>query len=1047
MPRTQRVSTLSHGWSAGVLSPAMQDQPDKEEAFTGAADIQNFEIQRDGGLSGRPPFVRSGFTFSNPSYNALAQSGINRDGLAGHLRIEGGSPVIGEDGIHALVPQQRIGDGDMAAQNAARAEWITGQKSLYEVAIEEQVNLTAEEAALRPQGDQDRERGIKYIVWHDVRVATTPPEGSVAWQTRQGNPMREEPNFVAFYTLGPGFTSAGTPANNEGRTPAPRFARFPSGHANAGDYDPLSWGAFSPGRVPRDIVIPVRRQEQGARQRSITRAGIRLHAANQSLPVTLLVGGVSVYTHQDLGANRRVWTRGSQPAHRIISWVVGDLPLVLVLSLEGVQAFHVGPQGVLSKPGEQLEQTWYFTPRQLRELAWVSYGKGILLTHQDFPWPLQVQMVAGTQLSVDYLRLKNVPEEDTVNIAGSAVSVSELIRVSLPMSRGNVGGGVGGRQQAAARTRYAPPVEATPPGPAVGRARVAADSGAIHPEPIVVSRELVISEQTEAEGAPPLQAVPPRQITLESPSPGMLEASWAATGASAYDLYVRTTATFTTSQWTGITPIRIRGTGTVRHTLSALQDGTVLAGGTGYTAAVQAVVIVGTQETASDFSPTASATVLHPAPAQPQNPTATASRDVEGQATFQWDPVPDADLYYVELRVRGTMLWVLARLQPETTFTFTGGIPGEDYELRVRGDRENAPDGTWTDPVDLALPDLRPAVPAGFSVTASLTDAGANNTSWTKSHGATGYVVEYRREDTDQWQATEDLGDVDTWAHTGLTLGDTWEYRVKAVRSGARDGFWSAVEEWTVGLPKPPPMVARYRRAGDPTPGLRPNCGSPSDPRPCGEMFLDWTKIEGIRQYEWQNAFSENTANPLGDFGLLSDQIYPATPLSVYLNWAVGFRYKFRYRLLATGLPSGFMPGPWSDESNTITMVTPGREPATPPREQAFPAPTGARLARGSLLGSGAYDMYLDWQAPPGSRLTGFRVNSRVRFLWQSSRAWRAWSAVTHDTAAAATRYNYHSTPDRRGAFEVQWRVAAVYGTELSDYVESNVETIPQATG
>ena len=796
MPRTQRLTTLSHGWSSGVLSPAAQDQPDAQNAFTGAADILNFEIQRDGGLAGRPPFVRSRFSFDYPRYNAIAQGtsadgrtgGINRDDADGHLRIVDGEPVIGLDGVHALNPQPEITDDRKADFIGGSSSEDPTRKALYEVAIQPQ----------DPDPDRtgpDSMRGVHFVVWHDVSL-------------RQGSPGTTR---IGGTTLTPTFMA---------QYREPQETMFTGrGRANIGDatnsFDELGWGVFAPGRVARDIIMPMRFQGN-RRVRNIVEARIVVNPTNVNFadqPLQLNVGGVSAYTYDRLYGTPagdepepdpgRAWIEPKP--YRIISWVVGKVPYALVLTLTGAQAFHVGPEGVATGASRQLTATWYFTPRQLRELTWLNYGKGMLLFHRDFPYPLQLQIASQTQMTIGYMRLVNVPEVDIAQVPGATVSVTERTTVALPRaqtSQPGVQGGVGG-QQAPPRivTGHLPPREAVPEGPSAGRERVSADTGAIRPVPVVVRREVVVSEQRGVEGAPSLQAVAPRELFVDNSRSGKLTVSWAGTGATSYQLFIRTLATFQADDWSGITAIPVSQSGDdIEIERTALQDATALMPGTTYVLAVKAVLVIGmAAPVESDFSQAFSATVLHPAPAAPTGLSIMPSDTVEGEGTASWNAVAGVTGYVLQARQTGSQLWGTVATQAGLTYSFSGLIPEQGYDWRVRAIQTDAEDGTPSGVVSVTMPDLRPGVPATPAAAASTAADLQIIVTWTKDADADGYVVAHRPKDTDTWTEVS-LEDVATWTHIGLTAGSTYEYRVKSTRAGARDSGWSGIVDAAAGL-------------------------------------------------------------------------------------------------------------------------------------------------------------------------------------------------------------------------------------------------------
>lgn len=381
MPRTQRWQEVKHGFQSGVLSPAVQDQVDGPAWLAGAADIVNFEVMRDGGLSGRPPFVRSPHAFTAPQWSAIATDGINRDGADGHLLLRAGQPVLAYDGIFAL---------KRSAAVPHVLNVVDTTKALYEVAI-------------------DAPMGVKAITWHGARILTNSP-----WSSTNADGNRRL-NFTCEWSDDDGATWSTTDAD-------------PVAMQNE---DELGWGAFVPGRVARDIVVPLVDRTATA-PRMVNRVRVRLKYASQQAPVQLGVQGVSCYTEvPPMDAIGRYVFYEREP-YRIVSWVAGNVPLVAVMTLEGVQAFHIDGRDVRTVQGAIPSATWYFTPRQIRELSLETYGKSLLLFHRDFPYPVRIQLGQDTQLAMDYLRLENIPVVDIDKIPDATVSVSQIIEVQNP---------------------------------------------------------------------------------------------------------------------------------------------------------------------------------------------------------------------------------------------------------------------------------------------------------------------------------------------------------------------------------------------------------------------------------------------------------------------------------------------------------------------------------------------------------------------------------------------------------------------------------------
>ena len=81
MPRAQRWNSVYSSFRAGQLSPAAQDDLSSDVWANGAARIENFRLERDGGLSPRPALRRSPeITLDVPTRGMLAGAQIVKPG-------------------------------------------------------------------------------------------------------------------------------------------------------------------------------------------------------------------------------------------------------------------------------------------------------------------------------------------------------------------------------------------------------------------------------------------------------------------------------------------------------------------------------------------------------------------------------------------------------------------------------------------------------------------------------------------------------------------------------------------------------------------------------------------------------------------------------------------------------------------------------------------------------------------------------------------------------------------------------------------------------
>ena len=166
--------------------------------------------------------------------------------------------------------------------------------------------------------------------------------------------------------------------------------------AKGTDEDEYAWGQFVPGRIARDIVIPL--STEGGEE--IEKVEIRNDLMSA---FTLRVEGVSCFN--DSGPGSAV--EQDAPC-RLLPWSTGATPGVLALGLDFV-GWTPLPAGSEWKLRTRLRS---FSARQLRELTWSHVNGKPLLCHHDFPRPLRVDFYeedGRETLKVEPWSLENVP--------------------------------------------------------------------------------------------------------------------------------------------------------------------------------------------------------------------------------------------------------------------------------------------------------------------------------------------------------------------------------------------------------------------------------------------------------------------------------------------------------------------------------------------------------------------------------------------------------------------------------------------------------------
>ena len=223
-----------------------------------------------------------------------------------------------------------------------------------------------------------------------------------------------------------------------------------------------------------------------------------------------------------------------------------------------------------------------------------------------------------------------------------------------------------------------------------------------------------------------------------------------------------------------VSAINTNGTGTASNVDSATTDATAPGAPTGLTATAS-------ETTAIDLSWSA--------------PASTGGSAITG--------------YRIEVSSNGTSSWsdlVANTSNTTTTYAHTGLTAGDTRHYRVSAINTQ---GTGTPSnVDSATTGTTvPGAPTGLSATASGTTA--IDLSWsapasTGGSAITGYKIEVSPDGTSGWtdQVADTSSTATTYAHTGLTAGDTRHYRVSAINTQGT-GTASNVDSATTGTTVP----------------------------------------------------------------------------------------------------------------------------------------------------------------------------------------------------------------------------------------------------
>lgn len=792
MPAAQRWNAIYGTFRSGQLSPAAQDDVNNDVWMNGAAKITNFRIERDGGLSPRPALRRSDIRVLVPTRGLLAGARINvptppveaspdftdpiRSGPSLYTDVTPYGPPYGAEG-GALW----LGD-----ENNPRIFHTRGAPSgtpLLRLVFPEPVTPGA-------------------ITFHGVRLVGASDRIHRVEGVRRLN--------LAVW-LGTG--SPNVIGGMDGRWAAP-------GTGGADDEDELEPGAFSPGIVRRDLVIPCDGNLATEERPPLTYIDIRCRLAGESVSVG--IDGISCFDSKDgVALPSGVLER----PFRILPWSIRSIPYVLTLGMDHMQWVQLhsdeAEEPLVRISGESI---WHFTARQLRELTWATYGGNLLLAHHDFPHLLEVRLPTGgrtARLEVAPLDLRNIPfvtEEardrvlpeisqvgGTVELAAVGVAPEQRIpfapaaltemqiQPTAVLARWPDTGADG--YEVEVEGRPGPSLRATAPFVLIDRL-TQGTRYRIRIRGYIGLDESQWSPYSTFETTKRL-ATPDAPTLVVSPAgiEGRIGISWnAVPQADGYELLVSPTLT---------TPISVAST-------SYNFDGD---GGQEYEIRVRAVALselenlpaLGrfSENSRSEYSMPSSATARNVKPGAPTGISMTQGA-ISGQIDMSWTAGVGADRYEIQwtpFLVGFESMTTPPRAAGTATGTsgsFNAQVGDRGVELgtiisvRIRSLRDHADPGDWVSPTPglIAVQGGRPPAPTGLIASTSRVRSGLINLQWDEVDGATSYVWAVRPAGTTQW--TEN-GAAQTSAEYPGTAGTTFQFRVRARIPDSAEGAWSNI--------------------------------------------------------------------------------------------------------------------------------------------------------------------------------------------------------------------------------------------------------------
>ena len=324
--------------------------------------------------------------------------------------------------------------------------------------------------------------------------------------------------------------------------------------------------------------------------------------------------------------------------------------------------------------------------------------------------------------------------------------------------------------------------------------------------------------------------------------------------------------------------------------------------------------------------------------------------------------------YKIEVSPNGTSGWtdqVANTNSTATTYAHTGLGGGTTRHYRVSAINTNGT-GTASNVANATTDATVPGAPTGLTATAS--GSTAINLSWaapasTGGSAITGYKIEVSPNGTSGWtdQVANTNSTATTYAHTGLTAGDTRHYRVSAINANGT-GTASNVDSATTGTSVP----------GAPTSLAATSSGSTainlswSAPASTGGSAITGYKIE---------------VSPNGTSGWTDQVANTNSTATTYAHTGLGGGTTRHYRVSAINTNG---TGTASNVANATTDATvPG-------------APTGL-----TATASGSTAINLSWAAPAstgGSAITGYKIEV-------SPNGTSGWTDQVANTNSTATTY------------------------------------------
>ena len=348
------------------------------------------------------------------------------------------------------------------------------------------------------------------------------------------------------------------------------------------------------------------------------------------------------------------------------------------------------------------------------------------------------------------------------------------------------------------------------------------------------------------------QTLPAPTVTGGNDSQGRPTLKWkAVTGAAKYEVYRARSKDGDYIKYSTVT-------GTSYTNTSYIEDGNT------YYSKVRALDANGT---AGAWSSVVSVTYKQTLPA----PTVTGGNDAQGRPTLKWNAVSGAAKYEVYRARSMNGDYIKYSTVTGTSYTNTSYIEnGNTYYYKVRALDANGTAGAWSSIVSVTYRAASTGTLSAPSVTGGKDSQGRPTLTWNAVTGAAKYeVYRARSKDGDYIKYSTVTGT--SYTNTSyIESGNTYYYKVRALKSDGTAGAWSSVVSVTYKQTLSAPTVTG---------------GNDAQGRPT----LTWKVVTGAAKYEVYRARSKD-----GTYSKYSTTTGTAYTNSSYLTSGATYYYKVR---------------------------------------------------------------------------------------------------------------------------------------------------------